>query len=55
MYTDDDPLIKIYMKAAYPKEMTFTEYCSWMQSLNSQQLHIVMYNRLWCKQFVTAL
>ena len=43
------------MKAAHPKEMTFSEYCSWMQSLNSKQLHIVMYNKLWCKQFVTAL
>ena len=49
LYTDDDPLNKIYMKAAHPKEMTFTEYSSCMRSLNSQQLHIVMYNRLWCK------
>ena len=54
LYTDDDPLIKIYMKAAHPKEMTFTEYCSCMRLLNSQ-LHVVMYNRLWCKQFITAL
>ena len=30
LYTHDDPLIKIYMKAAYPNEMTFSEYCSWM-------------------------
>ena len=25
-----DPLVKIYSKAANPKEMTFTEYCAFM-------------------------
>ena len=45
--THKDPLIKIYSKAANPNEMIFTEYCS-------QQCHIVMYNRLWCRGYVHA-
>ena len=46
MHTHHDQLVKIYSKAANPKEMTFTEYCAFIQSLNSEQRHIIMYNRL---------
>ena len=52
MHTHHNQLVKIYSKAANPKEMTFTEYCAFMQSLNSEQWHIVMYNRLWCRNYV---
>ena len=41
-------------KLANPKEMTFTEYCAFMQSLDSEQHHIVMYNRSWCREYVHA-
>ena len=54
MYAHHDQLVKIYSKAANPKERTFTEYCTFMRSLNSEQRHIVMYNRLWCRDYVHA-
>ena len=54
MHTHHDQLVKIYSRAANPKEMTFTEYCTFMQSLNSEQCHIVMYNRSWCREYVHA-
>ena len=54
MHSHHDQLVKIYSKAANPKEMTFTEYCVFMQSLNSEQHHIVMYNRSWCREYVHA-
>ena len=50
-----DPLTSIYTKAANPKDMSFTEYCAYMRSLNPEHRHIVMYNRLWCKEYVYAL
>ena len=49
MHSHHDQLVKIYSKATNPKKMTFTEYCAFMQSLNSEQYHIVMYNRSWCR------
>ena len=54
MQSHHDQLVKIYSKAANPKEMTFTENCAFMQSLNSEQWHIVVYNRLWCREYVHA-
>ena len=36
MHSHHDQLVKIYSKAANPKEMTFTEHCAFMQSLNSE-------------------
>ena len=37
MHTHHDQLVKIYSKAVNPKEMSFTEYCAFMKSLNSEQ------------------
>ena len=37
VHTHHDQLMKIYSKAANPNEMTFTDYCAFMRSLNSEQ------------------
>ena len=41
-----DPLSKLYAKVAHKHMMTFQDYCSRMQSLNTKQCDIVMYNRV---------
>ena len=35
--------------------MTFQDYCSRMQSLNTKQHEIVMYNRAWCKSYIDGM
>ena len=35
--------------------MTFQDYCSRMQSLNTKQYEIVMYNRAWCKGYIDGM
>ena len=35
--------------------MTFQDYCSRMQSLNTKQCEIVMYNRAWCKSYIDGM
>ena len=45
-----DLLSKLYAKVAHKHMMTFQDYCSRMQSLNTKQHEIVMYNRAWCKR-----
>ena len=34
--------------------MTFQDYCSRMQSLNTKH-EIVMYNRAWCKSYIDGM
>ena len=50
-----DPLSKLYAKVAHTHMMTFQDYCSRMQSLNTKQHEIVMYNRAWCKSYIDGM
>ena len=50
-----DPLSKLYAKVAHKHMMTFQDYCSRMQSLNTKQCEIVMYNRAWCKSYIDGM
>ena len=52
---DIDPLSKLYAKVAHKHMMTFQDYCSRMQSLNTKQHEIVMYNRAWCKSYIDGM
>ena len=52
---DIDPLSKLYAKVAHKHMMTFQDYCSRMQSLNTKQCEIVMYNRAWCKSYIDGM
>ena len=49
-----DPLSKLYAKVAHKHMMTFQDYCSRMQSLNTKH-EIVMYNRAWCKSYIDGM
>ena len=50
-----DPLSKLYAKVSHKHMMTFQDYCSRMQSLNTKQCEIVMYNRAWCKSYIDGM
>ena len=52
---DIDPLSKLYAKGAHKHMMTFQNCCSRMQSLNTKQCEIVMYNRAWCKSYTDGM
>ena len=52
---DIDPLSKFYPKVVHKDMMTFQDYCSRMQSLNTKQHEIVMYNRAWCKSYIDGM
>ena len=52
---DIDPLSKLYAKVVHKHIMTFQDYCSRMQSLNTKQHEIVMYNRAWCKSYIDGM
>ena len=52
---DIDPFSKLYAKVAHKHMMTFQDYCSRMQSLNTKQCEIVMYNRAWCKSYIDGM
>ena len=45
-----DTLCMLYAKAAKKQDMNFHDYCTHIQNLNTEQCHIVMYNRAWCKE-----
>ena len=45
----------MYAKTATQNEITFTDYCKHIHSLNEQQYHIVMFNRTWCKRYINAI
>ena len=45
---------KLYSKAAKKQAMDFQDCCKQMRSLNVKRWHTVMYNRAWCKSYITA-
>ena len=50
-----DPLLKLYTATTKHQHMSFGDYCKNMHSLNEEQKHIVMFNQLWCKDYIHAL
>ena len=50
-----DTLSMLYAKAAKRQEMDFQDYCRYVSTLNTDQHHVVMYNRAWCKSYINAL
>ena len=48
-------LAQLYEKAARHHDMTFHEYCLQIRCLNTEQCHIVMFNRAWCKSYIHAM
>ena len=50
-----DTLCMLYAKAAKRQDMNFQDYCTHVCNLNTDQCHIVMYNRSWCKSYINAL
>ena len=42
----------LYVEAAKRQDMDFQEYCKYVHTLNKEQCHIVMYNRVWCKSYI---
>ena len=53
-HSKQDPLSRLYSKAANRKHISFQEYCTHIRSLNQEQHQIVMYNRAWCKNYINA-
>ena len=50
-----DTLCMLYAKAAKRQDMNFHDYCTHICNLNTDQCHIVMYNRAWCKSYINAV
>ena len=50
-----DTLCMLYAKAAKKQDMNFHDCCTHIQNLNKEQCHIVMYNRAWCKSYISAV
>ena len=50
-----DTLCMLYAKAAKIQDMNFQDYCRHVCNLNTDQCHIVMYNRAWCKSYINAV
>ena len=50
-----DTLCMLYAKAAKRQDMNFHDYCRHVHTLNTDQCHVVMYNRTWCKSYINAL
>ena len=50
-----DTLCTLYAKAAKRQDMNFQDYCTHIHNLNTEQHHIVMYNRAWCKSYINAI
>ena len=50
-----DTLCMLYAKAAKRQDMNFHNYCRHVNNLNTDQCHIVMYNRAWCKSYINAI
>ena len=45
----------LYAKAAKRQDMNFQDYCRHVCNLNTNQHHIVMYNRAWCKSYISTV
>ena len=50
-----DKLCMLSAKAAKRQDMNFQDYCRHVCNLNTDQHHIVMYNRAWCKSDINAV
>ena len=50
-----DKLCMLYAKAAERQDMNFHNYCRHVCNLNTDQCHIVMYNRAWCNCYTNAV
>ena len=50
-----DKLCMLHAKAAKRQDMNFHDYCRHVHNLNTDQCHIVMYNRAWCKSYVNTV
>ena len=50
-----DTLCMLYAKAAKKQDMNLHDHCTHIQNLNTEQCHIVMYNRAWCKSYISAV
>ena len=48
-------LCMLYANAAKRQDMNFHDYCTHIHNLNTEQCHIVMYNRAWCKRYINAV
>ena len=48
-------LCTLYAKAAKRQDMNFHNYCTHIHNLNTDQCHIVMYNRAWCKSYINTV
>ena len=49
-----DQLAQLYGKASRQQDISLHEYCTYIRNLNTEQCHIVMFNRAWCKSYVNA-
>ena len=50
-----DTLCVLYAKAAKRQDMNFHNYCTHICNFNTDQCHIVMYNRAWCRSYINAV
>ena len=50
-----DTLCMIYAKETKKQDMNLHDYCTHIQNLNTEQCHIVKYNRAWCKSYISAV
>ena len=50
-----DTLYMLYAKAAKRQDMNFHDCGTHICNLNTDQCHIVMYNRAWCKSHINAV
>ena len=55
MQNTTDTLCMLYAKAAKRQDMNFHNYCTHIHNLNTEQCHIVMYNRAWCKSYISTV
>ena len=53
--TKDIHCVMLYAKAAKRQDMNFQDYCRHVCTLNKDQHHIVMCNRVWCKSYINAV
>ena len=50
-----DKMCMLYAKAVKRQDMNFQDYCTHVHNLNTDQHHIVMYNRAWYKNYINAV
>ena len=50
-----DTLCILHAKAAKRQDMNFQDYCRHVCTLNTDQCHIVMFKRAWCKSYINAV